>query len=61
MTTYTEEQKKQIKALVCRMLDRNEDAGCIEIAEVENEGTEPLVKRNSFFISISKIGKRETR
>ena len=58
---YTEEEKKQIKALVGRVLDREEESGVIEIAEVDDEGGNPFIKRNTYYITIAKIGSREQR
>lgn len=59
---YTEEEKKQLKAAFCRMLDNDECFLSIDIMEVEGEcSIEPKIARKRFRVSLIKEGNVEMR
>lgn len=58
---YTEEEKKQLRALLGRILDREDETGSIEIMEIEGDNGTPSIARKRFHISITKIGNVERR
>lgn len=58
---YTEEEKKQLRAMFARMLDAGEETGCIEIMEADSEAGVPFIKRSQFRISVVKLGAVEKR
>ena len=59
--TYTEEEKKQLKAVFGRMLDNGKDFLAIEIAEVEGRDLVPYIARKRFRVSLIKEGNVENR